>query len=252
MSENQENSQETQEQETASPQTEIKTEESLNGDIPENNNETAQETETVQEQPVSEKIKSLNAILNFVSINKPIIFDKAFKTGMVGMSIFGLLKMESDVVKIGNNNEIRLDSEDLVVASYMANIGFIGVPEYILYKQGQLTDGEYDTVKQHVKLSANAASSVSQTAYAAILDHHELPLGKGYNKKMTGIPRSAYVIGIADRFVGSVHMMGSLYRPANSRYDAVSNAISMFDNTSQVFSIDEINAIADLLLTINV
>ena len=210
-----------------------------------------QNQEDVQEQPVSEKIKSLNTILGFIAVNKPIIFDKCIKTGLVAMSIFDLLKMDFDLIKSGNK-EIRLENEDLIVASYMANSGFIGIPEYILYKQGELTEGEYDTVKQHTKLSANSASAISPASTFAILDHHELPLAKGYNKKMTGVPRSAYVIGIADRFVGSIHMMGSLYRPANSRYDAISNAINMFDSTSQVFSVEEINAIADLLLSVNI
>jgi len=249
MSENQEKQETTEEQkaqesvqETSQPASEEKSAENLAQDD-------SQENASAE---VSEKMKALNIVLNFISVNKPIIFDKAYKTGVVAMAIFDLLKMKSDTVKIGNGNEIKLDTEDLIVASYMANIGFIGIPEYILYKQGQLTDGEYDTVKQHVKLSANAAAAISNVAPIAILDHHELPLGKGYNKKMSGIPRSSYIIGIADRFVGSIHMVGSLYRPANSRFDAVTNAISMFDNTSQVFSINEINEIADLLLSINV
>ena len=249
MSENQEELQE-QTTETAG----VQTEETVNkdkADIQEPSQENPN-PENNQAQPVSEKIKSLNTILGFVAVNKPIIFDKCVKTGAVAMSIFELLKMDFDLIKSGNNKEVRLENEDLVVASYMANIGFIGIPEYILYKQGELTEGEYDTVKQHTKLSANSASAISPVSTLAILDHHELPLAKGYNKKMTGVPRSAYVIGIADRFIGSIHMMGSLYRPANSRYDAVSNAVSMFDNTSQVFSVEEINAIADLLLSINI
>ena len=212
----------------------------------------AQETERLQEQQTSEKIKSLNTILNFLAVNKPIIFDKCFKTGVVAMSIFELLNMKSDVIKGGNNSEVKLDGEDLIVASYMANVGFVGIPEYILYKQGQLTDGEYDIIKQHTKLSANSAFSISPVSFLPILDHHELPLAKGYNKKMTGVSRSAYVIGIADRFVSSLHMVGSLYRPANSRFDAVDKAINMFDNTSQVFSVEEINAIANSLLLINI
>ena len=249
MSENQEELQE-QTTETAG----VQTKETVNkdkADIQEPSQENPN-PENNQVQPVSEKIKSLNTILGFVAVNKPIIFDKCVKTGAVAMSIFELLKMDFDLIKSGNNKEVRLENEDLVVASYMSNIGFIGIPEYILYKQGELTEGEYDTVKQHTKLSANSASAISPVSTLSILDHHELPLAKGYNKKMTGVPRSAYVIGIADRFVGSIHMMGSLYRPANSRYDAVNNAISMFDNTSQVFSVDEINTIADLLLSANI
>lgn len=250
MSENQEELQ-TQAPETAEVQKEETKEENQNQETPETSQEN-QNQETQQEEQVSEKIKSLNTVLGFIAVNKPIIFDKCIKTGLIAMSIFDLLKMEFDLIKSGNNKDVRLDREDLIVASYMANSGFIGIPEYILYKQGELTEGEYDTVKQHTKLSANSASAISPVSTLSILDHHELPLAKGYNKKMTGVPRSAYVIGIADRFVGSIHMMGSLYRPANSRYDAVNNAISMFDNTSQVFSVDEINTIADLLLSANI
>ena len=250
MSENQEELQ-TQTPETADNVQKEETAEDSQKETQETSQEN-QNQETAQEEQVSDKVKSLNIILGFIAVNKPIIFDKCIKTGLVAMSIFDLLKMDFDSIKRGSNEEIKLDREDLVVASYMANSGFIGIPEYILYKQGELTEGEYDTVKQHTKLSANSASAISPASTFAILDHHELPLAKGYNKKMTGVPRSAYVIGIADRFVGSIHMMGSLYRPANSRYDAVSNAISMFDSTSQVFSVEEINAIADLLLSVNI
>lgn len=249
MPENQEGIKEQSQEQTMSP---LPAQEETANQDDKDNEKSAQETEQPQEQQISEKIKSLNNILNFIAVNKPIIFDKCFKTGAVAMSIFGLLNMESDIIKSGNNKEVKLDGDDLVVASYMANIGFVGIPEYILYKQGQLTEGEYDIVKQHAKLSANSASSISPLSSLPILDHHELPLAKGYNKKMTGVPRSSYIIGIADRFIGSIHMMGSLYRPANSRFDAINNAISMFDNTSQVFSVKEINDIADLLLTVNV
>ena len=246
-----ENQEELQEQttETAGVQTE-ETVNQDNADIQEPSQENPN-PENNQVQPVSEKIKSLNTILGYVAVNKPIIFDKCVKTGAVAMSIFDLLKMDFDLIKSGNNEEARLEKEDLVVASYMANSGLIGIPEYILYK-GDLTGGEYDMMKQHTKLSANSALPISPVSTLAILDHHELPLAKGYNKKMTGVSRSAYVIGIADRFIDDAHMTSSLNKPAKSRYDAVSNAVSMFDNTSQVFSVEEINTIAALLLNINI
>jgi response regulator RpfG family c-di-GMP phosphodiesterase len=202
--------------------------------------------------PQSEKIKMLNVILNFVGNTKPIIYDKCIKTGITAMSIFNLLNMNSDEIKNNNNNaSIVLDGDDLIAASYLANVGFIGIPEYILYKQGLLMDNEYEIVKQHTKISANVCMPISPNAYSVILDHHELPLARGYSKKMSGVARSSFVIGVADRFVGSMHMVGSLYRPANSRYDALKNAMEFFDSTSPVFSVDEINGIADLLLSIN-
>ena len=205
---------------------------------------------------ISEKIKTLNIILGFVAITKPIIYDKCMKTGFIASSIFSLLGMESDTVKYGNDS-VSLDKDDLTAASYLANIGFTGIPEYILYKQGALNEHEFESVKQHARLSANVCSQLFPSAFNVVLYHHELPSGttffnNGYFKKMTGVSRSSYIVGIADRFAGSLHMLGTLYRPANSRYDALKNAMEMFDNTSQVFSEDEINAITDLLLGLNI
>lgn len=210
------------------------------------------EGENTREEPVSEKIKALNLYMAFLSTVKPVIYDKCIKTGVVALNIFKVLNMEFDVLNISNENKITLSKDDLVVASYFANVGFIGIPEYILYKQGALTNNEYDVIKEHTKISANICSIISPEVFTVVVDHHELPLAKGYNKKMTGVARSSYVIGIADRFVGSLHMMGSLYRPVNSRVDAINNAINMFDVTSQVFSIDQINQIANMLLQINI
>ena len=210
------------------------------------------EGENTREEPVSEKIKALNLYMAFLRAVKPIIYDKCVKTGIVALNIFNVLNMEFDVVNISSENKITLSKDDLVVASYFANIGFMGIPEYILYKQGILSDSEYDIIKEHTKVSANICSIIAPEVFTVVADHHELPLAKGYNKKMTGVARSSYVIGIADRFVSSSHMMGSLYRPANSRIDAVSNAINMFDVTSQVFSMDQINQIVDMLLQIDI
>ena len=82
MSENQEELQE-QTPETAG----VQTEETVNqdsADIQEPSQENPN-PENNQAQPVSEKIKSLNTILGFVAVNKPIIFDKCVKTGAVAM-----------------------------------------------------------------------------------------------------------------------------------------------------------------------
>ena len=206
------------------------------------------EDENTLEESVSEKIKALNLYLRFLATVKPIIYDKCIQTGGIASALFGILNMESDVININSENKISLTKDDLLVAAYLSNAGFVGIPEYVLSKPGSLSDNEYNIVKEHVRVSANICSIIAPEVFTVVVDHHELPLARGYNKKMAGVARSSYVIGIADRFIGSLHMMGSLYRPANSRVDAVNNAINMFDATSQVFSIDQINQIADFLL----
>ena len=230
-----------------STQEELKTE----TEETDNQTETAQENAPEEQPQISEKIKALNLYLSLLSTIKPIIYDKCIKTGIVASNIFNILQMNEDVLSFGEN-KVTVSNDDLIVASYLANAGFAGIPEYVLYKQGSLSDNEYSIVKEHVKVSANIASIISPESFTVVLDHHELPLAKGYNKKLTGTARSSYVIGIADRYVGSLHMVGSLYRPSNSRMDAIKNAIEMFDTTSQVFSVDQINAIADMLFNINI
>lgn len=82
------------------------------------------------------------------------------------------------------------------------DIGKIGIPDALLLKPSELTEGEYEQLKKHVEIGGvilkdfTAIDKVSEGA----LYHHERYDGNGYVRGLSGemIPIEARIIGIAD------------------------------------------------------
>lgn len=100
-------------------------------------------------------------------------------------------------------SEARL--EQLYWSALLHDLGKIAVPEYILLKDGALTDTEYAEVKRHPEYGANLLASVSRD-FAQIAEivrsHHERFDGTGYPHRLRGeaIPLLSRVISIVDVF----------------------------------------------------
>lgn len=86
------------------------------------------------------------------------------------------------------------------------DIGKIGIPENILFKNGNLTDNEYEIIKSHPTLGHNMIKHIGDFHKNGILDivlyHHERYDGKGYPTGLKGdkIPLFARIVAIADTF----------------------------------------------------
>lgn len=84
------------------------------------------------------------------------------------------------------------------------DIGKIGVPDRILNKHAKLTDEEYETMKQHVKIGSEILNifSEEEKLYVGALYHHEKWDGSGYfsGKKGEEIPIEARIISVADAY----------------------------------------------------
>ena len=84
------------------------------------------------------------------------------------------------------------------------DVGKIGVPNYIINKNGKLTDEEFDTIKSHPVIGKDILSKISTLPELAIgaLYHHERYDGKGYpeGKKKEKIPEIARIIAVADSY----------------------------------------------------
>ncbi|HDS08636.1 MAG TPA: HD domain-containing protein, partial [Firmicutes bacterium] len=94
--------------------------------------------------------------------------------------------------------------EELIIASYLHDIGKLGIPEFILHKKSQLSEGEVRVMRTHTELGAsflepfNIPDSIKET----VLYHHERFDGKGYPECLKGeeIPLMSRILTIADAF----------------------------------------------------
>ena len=106
----------------------------------------------------------------------------------------------------------RIDEQfmgDLYRASPLHDIGKVGIPDAILLKPGRLTSEEFDVIKRHSTIGADALDrAVCFTDSAGFLAmasevaryHHERFDGSGYPDGLIGqeIPLSARIVALAD------------------------------------------------------
>lgn len=94
-------------------------------------------------------------------------------------------------------------------ASPLHDIGKVGVPDAVLLKPGRLTSEEFDIIKTHTTIGAQALEAVRKqyphNEFLAMgieiaLSHHEKWNGGGYPNGLSGetIPLSARIMAIAD------------------------------------------------------
>lgn len=113
--------------------------------------------------------------------------------------------------------------EDLYRASPLHDIGKIGIPDCILLKPGSLTDEEFEIMRQHSVIGAEAfrktvrgaaATSFMEMAADITRYHHERFDGSGYPDGLKGqdIPLSARILALAD--VYDALTSSRVYKPA--------------------------------------
>jgi diguanylate cyclase (GGDEF)-like protein/putative nucleotidyltransferase with HDIG domain/PAS domain S-box-containing protein len=98
------------------------------------------------------------------------------------------------------NNDIKR----IRLAALMHDIGKIAIEEQILNKESNLTESEWQRVKQHAEIGYRLLNSNSDFEDIAqyVLEHHEHYDGLGYPKGLKGkeIKKEARIISIADAF----------------------------------------------------
>ncbi len=121
--------------------------------------------------------------------------------------------------------------ESLYKLAPLHDIGKVGIPDYILRKQGKLTPEEYEIMKSHPTLGgeALAAAEASLPAPSRFLHigreiaagHHEKWDGSGYPKGLKGdeIPISARLMAVAD--VYDALICKRVYKAAFTHEEAV-------------------------------
>jgi len=109
----------------------------------------------------------------------------------------------SDVV----SKRLSLDPKDrteLQIASYLHDIGKIGISDRFINKKGTLTSTDWAIIKQHARKSIEllAPLKLSPNVLAYIQHHHERFDGTGYPDGLVGeqIPLGARIIAISDSY----------------------------------------------------
>ena len=98
----------------------------------------------------------------------------------------------------------RAELEIIEYAGILHDIGKIGIDDRILSKEDQLTDLEWEVIRQHPMIGADILKDIPflKKARTLVLHHHERYDGGGYPDGMRGenIPLGARLLAIADAF----------------------------------------------------
>jgi HD-GYP domain-containing protein (c-di-GMP phosphodiesterase class II) len=119
------------------------------------------------------------------------------------------------------------ETETIVFAASLHDIGKIGVPDHVLLKPGKLTEQEFDWIRKHPEWGWMAIRHVEgfQAAALLILHHHERLDGTGYPGRLQGpeIPLGARIITVADSY--DALTTNRPYRKLQSRDEALSELL---------------------------
>ena len=95
-------------------------------------------------------------------------------------------------------------ADALQLAGILHDIGKIGVDDSVLKKPGQLTDEEFEQIKEHPVIGYEILKDIRPFRHIlpAVRHHHESWDGRGYPDGLAGeqIPRDAQILAVADAF----------------------------------------------------
>ena len=127
---------------------------------------------------------------------------------------------------IAMGKELGFSTEDLnylQLGALFHDIGKIGIPGVILNKPGNLTNKEFDVIKQHPIIGENILKNISyfKPVLPIIRHHHEWENGRGYPDQIyTGLPDSVAIVALTDVYDSLV--TDRPYRKAMPKEEALS------------------------------
>ncbi|WP_168190107.1 HD-GYP domain-containing protein [Caloramator sp. E03] len=109
-------------------------------------------------------------------------------------------KIVEDIARELGYSESRV--EQLIIASYLHDVGKIGIEDSILNKPGKLTEEEYNLIKSHPEIGYNILKDIKDFGDIPHLVryHHERYDGKGYpwGKKAEELGKDVFILQLAD------------------------------------------------------
>lgn len=168
-------------------------------------------------------IQTISALVNTVEARDPYTRGHSERVGRYAAAIareLGLSPAEAERVHVGG---------------LLHDIGKIGIRDDILYKPGQLTYDEHDSMKEHPAIGARIVQGIEKLTdvVPVIYAHQERYDGLGYPEGLQGeaIPLAARIVAVADAFeamtserpyklpVPPVEALRLLQEGAGSRWD---------------------------------
>src|SRR5690606_33804979 len=132
--------------------------------------------------------------------------------------------------------------DNIFQSSPLHDIGKVGIPDIILLKPGRLTDVEFNMMKHHTVIGAEALEEVARhsesghflkMAVEIARSHHERFDGTGYPDGLKGhdIPLAARITAVADVFdaLTSIRVYKSAFTPDIARSMMTNDAGKHFD-----------------------
>lgn len=153
--------------------------------------------------------------------------------------------LAAELAKVGPYRD-QIDEgflDDLYRSSPLHDIGKVGIPDVVLLKPGPLSAEEFEVMKQHTLIGAEAletgmeqsgsAGGFLRMAVEIARSHHERVDGSGYPIGMSGqdIPLSARIVSVADVFdaLTSTRVYKDAYHPELAREMIVEDSGKHFD-----------------------
>ncbi|MCA9159472.1 MAG: HD-GYP domain-containing protein [Planctomycetales bacterium] len=94
--------------------------------------------------------------------------------------------------------------QEIYIAGIVHDIGKIGIPDCVLFKEGILADAEYKTIQKHPEIGYRILERLGHLQFVlpGVLYHHERWDGKGYPHRLAGqtIPIMARIMAVADAY----------------------------------------------------
>lgn len=115
-------------------------------------------------------------------------------------------RVAANALRVGQELGLsQVDLELLYWSAYLHDIGKLATPARMLLKEGPLTGDEYEVMKQHAAIGAQALSSISHDfvpVAEAVRAHHERWDGSGYPDGIHGqqIPLFGRILAVVDAF----------------------------------------------------
>jgi len=137
------------------------------------------------------------------TINR-LVLASEYKDNETGNHILRMSRYSIFLAKLCGFNDAQL--EEIELAAPMHDVGKIGIKDSILFKNGKLTDDEFNEMKKHTTIGAdilkNPDSPILECARQIALCHHEKWNGRGYPNGISGkdIPIHARIVSISDTF----------------------------------------------------